>query len=120
LQNAAAKAERVLTEIKADIKADFGRPSTPDNTTRLSGRFHPSGNGRFELPWTPKDESEKPHEAEFKRRILELSKRPEDFLGKIYDEHQYIDMPTAMTSVGNILGVWDIYTIRVQNMLQLE
>jgi hypothetical protein len=46
--------------------------------------------------------------------------RPEDFLGKIYDEHQDIDMPTAMTSVGNILGVWDIYTIRVQNMLQLE
>ncbi len=42
LQNAAAKAERVLTEIKADIKADFGRPSTPDSTTRLSGRFHPS------------------------------------------------------------------------------
>jgi hypothetical protein len=32
------------------------------------------GNGRMELPWTPKDESEKPHEAEFKRRILELSK----------------------------------------------
>jgi hypothetical protein len=32
------------------------------------------GNGRLELPWTPKDESEKPHEAEFKRRILELSK----------------------------------------------
>jgi hypothetical protein len=40
--------------------------------------------------------------------------RPEDFLGKIYDEHQYIDMPTAMTSVGNILGVWDIDTIRVK------
>jgi hypothetical protein len=31
------------------------------------------GNGRLELPWTPKDEYEKPHEAEFKRRILELS-----------------------------------------------
>ncbi|CAK9860416.1 unnamed protein product [Sphagnum jensenii] len=42
LQNAAAKAERVLTEIRADIKADFGRPSTPDTTTRLSGRFHPN------------------------------------------------------------------------------
>jgi hypothetical protein len=28
----------------------------------------------MELPWTPKDESEKCHEAEFKTRILELSK----------------------------------------------
>ncbi|CAK9224306.1 unnamed protein product [Sphagnum jensenii] len=42
LQNAAAKAERVLTEIKADIKADFGRASTPDNGTRHSGKFHPN------------------------------------------------------------------------------
>jgi Rab3 GTPase-activating protein catalytic subunit len=74
LQNAAAKAERVLTEIKADIKADFGRASTPDNGTRHSGKFHPNGNGKMELPWTPKDESEKCHEAEFKTRILELSK----------------------------------------------
>jgi hypothetical protein len=60
----------------------------------------------MELPWTPKDESEKCHEAEFKTRILELSKRPEDFLRKVYDEHQYIDMRTAMSSVGHILEVW--------------
>lgn len=38
LQNVAAKAERVLTEIKADIKADFGRPLTLDGITRHSGK----------------------------------------------------------------------------------
>jgi len=42
LQNAVAKAKRVLTETKADIKANFGRPSALDSTTRLSGRFHQS------------------------------------------------------------------------------
>lgn len=42
LQNAAAKAERVLIEIKADIKTEFGRPSTPEGAGRLSGRYNQS------------------------------------------------------------------------------
>jgi len=50
LQNVAAKAERVLTEIKADIKADFGQPTSPDDIARLNGR-HNHGE-RVELAYT--------------------------------------------------------------------
>ncbi|CAM6023866.1 unnamed protein product [Sphagnum balticum] len=59
LQNAAAKAERVLTEIKADIKADFGRASTPDNGTRH--KFHPNKNAHYEngTTWTPVSTSDR-------------------------------------------------------------
>ena len=129
LQNAAAKAERVLTEIKADIKADFGRPQSPEDGTWSDGRYihgkriyslsgipipctlrtsvynvnyhliiildfcHSSlellrlcvkieafwflfaeSEFQAEFPWSAKNDGEKRHESEFKRRILDLSK----------------------------------------------
>lgn len=103
LQNVAAKAERVLTEIKADIKADFGQPPSPDGVTRLNGRQYHNYGFNAEYPWSAKNDNERRHEAEFKRRILDLSKNPKDFLETPIDEHESIDMHTAMTSVGNVL-----------------
>nr|PNR33107.1 hypothetical protein PHYPA_025050 [Physcomitrium patens] len=101
LQNVAAKAERVLTEIKADIKADFGRPLTLDGITRHSGKHKHDA----EFPWSAKTDSERRYEDEFKRRILDLSKKPEDFLERPDNEHESVDMRTAMTLVGNVLEV---------------
>ncbi|KAG0584538.1 hypothetical protein KC19_3G216500 [Ceratodon purpureus] len=108
LQNAAAKAERVLTEIKADIKADFGRPQSPEDGTWSDGRYIHESEFQAEFPWSAKNDGEKRHESEFKRRILDLSKHPENFLERPEDEHESVDMHTAMTSVGNVLEVDEV------------
>ena len=39
LQNVAAKAERILIQIKVDIKVDFGRPPSPDGNGRYNGPY---------------------------------------------------------------------------------
>jgi Rab3 GTPase-activating protein catalytic subunit len=108
LQNVAAKAERVLTEIKADIKADFGQPTSPDDIARLNGRHNHDAEFNAEFPWSAKNDNERRYEAEFKRRIMDLSKKPDDFLKMPNDEHESVDMHTAMTSVGNVLEVDEV------------
>lgn len=66
---AAAKAERALTEFKEDLKADFGRPTSPvnDEPTRR-------------LPWSAKTDSEKQFEEKLRNCILNISKNPGKFL----------------------------------------
>lgn len=105
MQNVAAKAERVLTEIKADIKADFGGPPTPDAVTRSNGKYIHETEFRTEYTWSAKNDNEKRHEAEFKRRILGLSKKPEEFLEGSDGEHESVDMHSAMMSVRDTLEV---------------
>eukprot|EP00897_Mesotaenium_endlicherianum_P002316 jgi/Mesen1/2111/ME000151S01377 len=95
---AAAKAEQAFVDIKSDLKGDFGNWSSSAATSPAA---IPIGEG--DLPWVGKTEHEKKHEAEFKERILEISKRPVDYLLKHYDEALLVDMRAAMSSAGAVL-----------------
>ncbi|EFJ24220.1 hypothetical protein SELMODRAFT_442493 [Selaginella moellendorffii] len=79
-QNAAAKAERMLTEIKADFVSEFSSHAQDEPG---------------ELPWVGKTELEKGLEEECRRRILEVSKSSE-FLYCEPDGGMQVDMESAM------------------------
>ncbi|BBN01260.1 Rab3 GTPase-activating protein catalytic subunit [Marchantia polymorpha subsp. ruderalis] len=98
LQAAAAKAERTITEMKADLKADFSKPVSPIFSPLFRGC-----EGKGELPWIGKSEVEKRHEAEFRQRILEIPKKPEEYLLQEHDEGSMVDMRAAMQSAGAVL-----------------
>ncbi|KAJ7570117.1 hypothetical protein O6H91_01G107100 [Diphasiastrum complanatum] len=94
LHNAAAKAERVLTELKAELS----KPLNAEVVTNHE-EFHVEG----ELPWIGQTEHDKCYEGEYQKQILEISKRPNEFFANKLDGMVAIDLPIEMKCLGAIL-----------------
>ncbi|GAQ79459.1 hypothetical protein KFL_000310100 [Klebsormidium nitens] len=100
-QTFSQRAEKLLNEVKAEIRGHEGNSSSqPSPNASKSSPLQP-------LPWTAKNMHEKKHEADFKRGILEISQKPEEYFLGPYDENLIIDMRAAMASAGAVLEVDD-------------